>query len=76
VLTLNHAVRNAMKFGGVTLEDAVKMATLNPARAAGVATRNEAGKTIPWKGVIQPGADADIVVFTREMEVMRTFAGA
>jgi N-acetylglucosamine-6-phosphate deacetylase len=35
VLTLDRAVRNAMKFTGCELQQAVRMATLNPARVAG-----------------------------------------
>ena len=49
---------------GVPLHEAVQMATLNPARAAGLSD----------KGKIEIGAAADLVVFSSEFEVLRTFA--
>jgi N-acetylglucosamine-6-phosphate deacetylase len=64
VLTLDRAVRNAMKFTGCELQHAVRMATLNPARVAGFAGR---------KGQLVEGADADIVVLTPEGQPMQTF---
>jgi N-acetylglucosamine-6-phosphate deacetylase len=64
VLTLDRAVRNAMKFTGCQLQDAVRMATLNPARVAGFAGR---------KGQLVEGADADIVVLTPDGQPMHTF---
>ncbi len=64
VLTLDRAVRNVMQFAGWPLARAVRLATINPARAAGVAGR---------KGVIAAGADADIVVLTPAGEVVQTF---
>lgn len=63
VLTLDRAVRNVMKFAAIGVEVAVLMATANPARVAGVAGR---------KGILAAGADADIVVLTREGEVVKT----
>lgn len=63
VLTMDRAVRNVMKFAGVPLHHAVRMATLNPARTLGLEKK---------KGVIAPGADADFVVLNRAGEVMRT----
>jgi N-acetylglucosamine-6-phosphate deacetylase len=64
VLTLDRAVRNAMKFANCGLQDAVRMATLNPARVAGFAGR---------KGQLVEGADADIVVLTPDGQPMQTF---
>lgn len=52
ILTLNRAVMNARAFGGLTLNDALKLATLNPARALGLASR----------GILTPGAEADVIV--------------
>ncbi len=63
VLTLDRAVRNTMAFAGWDLRRAVQLATLNPARVLGLAGR---------KGVLAPGADADIVVLTRGGEVIKT----
>jgi N-acetylglucosamine-6-phosphate deacetylase len=58
-LTLDFAIRHAVSYG-VPLSDAVRMATILPARRLGLA-----GK----KGVIAPGADADIVALTPDLRV-------
>jgi N-acetylglucosamine-6-phosphate deacetylase len=47
---------------GVPLNEAVAMATANPARALGLNT----------KGRLKPGADADLVILSRDLEVRRT----
>ena len=53
VLTQDRAVQNMVAFTGVTLCEAVRMASLNPAQLLGLEHR---------KGCLQPGADADLVV--------------
>ncbi|MBI4480287.1 MAG: N-acetylglucosamine-6-phosphate deacetylase [Acidobacteria bacterium] len=53
VLTQDRAVRNIMEMAGVTLQDAVRMASYNPARLLGLEQR---------KGWLREGADADLVV--------------
>jgi len=58
-LTLDRALRNLVGLG-VPFVDAVRMATILPARRLGVA-----GK----KGIIVVGADADLVVLTPEMKL-------
>ncbi len=58
-LTLDRALRNLVNLG-VPFVDAVRMATILPARRLGVA-----GK----KGILTVGADADIVVLTPEMRL-------
>lgn len=63
VLTLDGAVRNLMAFAGVELAAAVRAASMNPARVAGVGGR---------KGALVEGADADIVVLTPRGEVVKT----
>ncbi len=63
VLTLDRAVRNLMTFAGWDLRAAVQLATLTPARVLGLEAR---------KGVLAPGADADLVVLTPRGEVVRT----
>ncbi|CAN5557413.1 N-acetylglucosamine-6-phosphate deacetylase [soil metagenome] len=50
---------------GVPLHEAIKMGTRNPADAAGLHT----------KGRIEAGADADFVVLSPALEVVRTFIG-
>lgn len=62
VLTLDRAVRNVTEFSKWTLQQAVRLATLNPARVLG---RND-------MGIIAPGAKADFAVLSRSGEVQRT----
>ncbi len=64
VLTMDRAVRNVTQFAGWTLQHAVRAATLNPARAAGLASAH---------GVLAPGAEADLVVLSPSGEVRQTF---
>jgi len=62
ILTLNRAVMNARAFGGLTLNDALKLATVNPARVLGA-----------WNvGSLNDGADADIVLLDDSGEVALT----
>jgi N-acetylglucosamine-6-phosphate deacetylase len=61
-LTLDRAVRYIVELG-VPLIEAVRMATILPARRVGLA-----GK----KGVIALGADADLVILTRDLQVEAT----
>jgi N-acetylglucosamine-6-phosphate deacetylase len=56
-------VRTLVTTAGVPLHEAVSMATTNPARALNATT----------KGRIEIGSDADLVVFSPEFEVLRTF---
>lgn len=62
VLTLDRAVRNITQFGGWSLQQSVRLATSNPAR---ILNRNDIG-------IIAPGAQADLVVLSREGQVQRT----
>jgi len=66
VLTLDRALRNTMTFAHISLQDAIRMATINPARVLGLEKR---------KGTLSAGADADITVFTPSGEVVRTIVG-
>jgi len=62
ILTLNRAVMNARAFGGLTLNDALKLATVNPARVLGA-----------WNvGSLNDGADADLVLLDDAGEVALT----
>src|SRR4029453_16583729 len=58
-------VRTMIMKVNVPLHEAVIMATENPARAVGLET----------KGRLEVGADADLVVLSPELELLRTFAG-
>jgi N-acetylglucosamine-6-phosphate deacetylase len=73
VLTMDRAVGNIMRFAGWSLQDAVRLATRNPAEVAGVSKRAGDG-TGAWKGMVAPGADADLVVLTPSGRVMETIA--
>jgi N-acetylglucosamine-6-phosphate deacetylase len=63
VLTMDRAVRNVTQFAGWSLRDAVRAATLNPARAVGMAAS---------RGILAPGADADFVVLSAQGDVLKT----
>jgi N-acetylglucosamine-6-phosphate deacetylase len=58
-LTMDRALRNMVALG-VPLSSALRMLTANPARQIGLAAR---------KGVLAPGADADLVFLDDKLEV-------
>ncbi|MBE6589965.1 MAG: N-acetylglucosamine-6-phosphate deacetylase [Ruminococcaceae bacterium] len=62
VCTTNRLVRNMRDMAGVPLTDAVRMASANPARVAGLRDR----------GVLREGAFADVVVFDENIDVSLT----
>jgi N-acetylglucosamine-6-phosphate deacetylase len=66
VLTMDQAVRNVMKFAGLELGDALRTATLNPAKVVGIASQ---------RGKLAAGARADIVVLDSSYRVIRTVIG-
>lgn len=66
VLTQDRAVQNMMRLGGVSLREAVLMASYVPAQMAGVADR---------KGSLHPGADADLVVLNTDGSVAGAMIG-
>jgi N-acetylglucosamine-6-phosphate deacetylase len=59
-------VRNMAELVGVSLVDAVRMGSLNPARALGIGGR---------KGSLEPRKDADIVIFSGKFDVLKTVIG-
>ena len=65
ILTMNLAVRNAIRFAGVSLTDAVRMAAQIPAQVAGCADR---------KGSLEAGKDADVTLFDAEFRCLATWA--
>jgi N-acetylglucosamine-6-phosphate deacetylase len=64
ILTLNRAVGNMVTLSGVSLPDAVEMASLTPASILGFGTR---------KGRLAAGYDADITVLNTQFDVTMTF---
>jgi N-acetylglucosamine-6-phosphate deacetylase len=59
-----HLVRTMVRKVNVPLNEAIAMVTQNPARAISLNT----------KGCLAVGADADLVVLSAELDVLRTFA--
>jgi N-acetylglucosamine-6-phosphate deacetylase len=66
VLTMDQAVRNLMRFADCSLQQALRPATLNPARVTGVAQ---------GKGSLAAGGAADIVVLSPKGELRQTIIG-
>lgn len=66
VLTMDRAVRNVTHFSNWSLRDAVRAATLNPARAVGMS------ETF---GVLAAGHRADFTVLSSTGEVIKTIVG-
>lgn len=62
--TMDAVVRNVIEWGCADLADALRMASAVPARVAGVASS---------LGAIKPGYDADLVAFTPDLRVARTW---
>lgn len=63
IVTMNKDVENVVKWGLVSLQEAVKMASLNPAKRIGVDDR---------KGSLEVGKDADIVIMDEDANVYLT----
>ena len=61
-LLLNQGVARFMKLAGAPVEDAVRMASLNPAALLGLSRR---------KGSLEAGKDADVAVFPRSFAKAR-----
>jgi len=65
-LTMDKAVKNFMTVSGCPLPEAVRTASLNPARVFGLEAR---------KGSIEEGKDADLVIFDEKFNVRYTIIG-
>ncbi|HTM38016.1 MAG TPA: N-acetylglucosamine-6-phosphate deacetylase [Terriglobales bacterium] len=63
VLTLDQAVRNAMKFAGIELQQSLRLATLNAAQAVKAS-----------RGVLEEGFPADLAVLAPSGEIRGTLA--
>ncbi len=62
-LTMDKAVKNMVNKIGIDIKDAIKMATLNPAKVINDKER----------GIITPGAIANLVILDKELNVIATF---
>lgn len=63
VLTMDQGLRNMIEMTDASLQEAVGMLTINPARAIGVANR---------KGRLQNGYDADLLIFDADLTLQAT----
>ncbi|AHF15775.1 N-acetylglucosamine-6-phosphate deacetylase [Niabella soli] len=66
IATMDRLVRNMITLAGVSLMDAVKMATATPAKLMGVHE---------WTGSLEEGKQADIVVFDPSVAILKTIIG-
>lgn len=64
VLTMQQALRNILAIAHLSLSEAVRMLTLNPARTAQATAR---------KGRLQVGYDADVLIFDADLNLQVTF---
>lgn len=62
-LTMIEGVRNLVRYANIALDEALRMATLYPARAMGVASK---------LGTIEPGKVANLTAFTHDFIITRT----
>ncbi len=62
VATFDRLVRNMITIADVSLTDAVKMATITPARIMNIKN----------KGLIKEGYDADIIIFDENINIIKT----
>lgn len=65
MLTMLDAVKNCVRYAGITLEEALRMATLYPAKVI-----NRADDL----GIIAPGYAADLLVFDKDFSVKYVFS--
>lgn len=63
VLKMNNAIKNVMKFLGLSLEETVRLATINPAKNL---------KVDSYLGSIKVGKRADFVVLDQDLNVVKT----
>ena len=63
-LTMNRAVQNFVEYTGASLQEALHMASLNPAKAIGLAQN---------KGSLEVGKDADVLVLDPKLNVLLAF---
>ena len=64
ILKMKDSLKNMMKFTGISLEEAVKLASENPAKQLQIFDR---------KGSIAKGKDADLVILDENLEVEMAF---
>ena len=65
-ITLLDAVQRTVSLAGLSLQQAITLATFSPAAAMGLAER---------KGVVQIGADADLLILNPDLSLRMVIAG-
>lgn len=63
IMTLNKAIKNIIDYTGISLKDAVMMASSNPARILKMSNK---------KGEIKEGMDADILILDKNLNIFLT----
>ncbi len=66
ILTMDEAINNTLEFTNLSLVEAVRMATVNPAEFVNVRES---------KGTLEEGTDADLAVFDEQLRVEYTISG-
>ncbi len=66
LLTMAGALQKAVQWAGIPLRDALRMASLNPARLLGLSNK---------KGRLFSGGDADFVILSESLEVQEVYIG-
>ena len=66
VATMDRCVRKMVKLVGLSIQDAVKMATINSAKVMGVDEE---------KGSLAKGKDADMIILDEDVNVIMTVVG-
>ncbi|KAJ1967349.1 N-acetyl-glucosamine-6-phosphate deacetylase [Dimargaris xerosporica] len=64
IITMIDSVKNFKKFTNCTVVEALEAATLHPAEVLNITHR---------KGTLQPGADADILILSDDLDIRRVF---
>jgi N-acetylglucosamine-6-phosphate deacetylase len=64
VATMDKLVRNMVKLVGLSIPEAVKLVTVNPARFQGIDHR---------LGILAAGKEADLTIFDRDLNILATF---
>ncbi len=66
LLTMAGALKKTVQWAGIPLRDALRMASLNPARLLGLSNK---------KGRLFAGGDADFVILSESLEVQEVYIG-
>jgi len=65
-LPLNEMIKRMVKFGNINLQEAIQMATINPAKILKIDNK---------KGSVEKGKDADLIIADKTLNVLMTLIG-